>query len=172
MRTSEYAPRARGFTLLEILVVITLVAILTGTVMLTITGADSAQRLQGAAEQLAYRTELARHYALQRNREWGIYVEEAAVRFAEFDPDQSAWVEQSQRPFGAPLGVDNVTLRIEAEQYRGLSDRDRERLPQVLLFSSGEVTPFQLYLEPARADGAWQVGSDGLARVRASRVDA
>ena len=76
-----------GFTLLELLVVITLVAILTGTVVLGFAGADTQQEIRGFAQRFAYRIELARQQALQRNREWGVYVEEQGYRFAEFDPD-------------------------------------------------------------------------------------
>ena len=161
-----------GFTLLELLVVVALVAILTGTVMLSITGADSEQRLRGDADQLAYRLELARQYALQRNREWGVYIEDETVRFAEFDPQQAAWVEQTQRPFGATKVALNVRLRAESEGHQGLSARERERLPQVLLFSSGEVTPFKLYLEPQWNTRTWIVSSDGLSPVRAAPADA
>lgn len=168
MRISD----ARGFTLLELLVVVALVGILTGTVVLAIRGADAEQRLKGAAEQLAYRLELARHFALQRNREWGLYVDEEGLRFAEFDPEQSEWVRQSQRPFGALTVDEGIEIRAEAEGYAGLSERDRERLPQVLLFSSGEVTPFEIHLEPPGDRRAWVVKSDGLSRVRAEPAEA
>ncbi len=164
--------RPSGFTLLELLVVVALVAILTGTVMLSITGADSEQRLRGDADQLAYRLELARQYALQRNREWGVYIDDDTVRFAEFDPQQAAWIEQTQRPFGATTVALNVRLRAESEGHEGLSARERERLPQLLLFSSGEVTPFKLYLEPQWNTRTWIVSSDGLSPVRAAPADA
>jgi len=168
---SHPARRAQGFTLLELLVVVALVAILTGTVMLSLTGADSEQRLKGSAEQLAYRVELARQYALQRNREWGLYVDDNGVRFAEFDPGQSAWIEQTVRPFGGTVVIENVQLRSETEGFAGLSPRDRERLPQVLVFSSGEVTPFRLFLEPQWNGRVWIVSSDGLSPVRAAPAE-
>src|SRR6056297_2461571 len=98
--TRTSSRRQGGFTLLEVLVVIVLVAVLSGTVIMGFTGADTEQRLRGSAEQLAYTIELARQYALQRNREWGMYVRPEAVEFAEFDPEQQTWVTQAGRPFG------------------------------------------------------------------------
>lgn len=162
---------AAGFSLIEILIVIVLVGILTATVVLS-AGGDDRERVKGAAEQLAYTMELARQYALQRNREWGVYVEENEVRFAEFDPDRRTWVEQTHRPFGNFERPENVLVRAETEGQEQIPARDRERLPQVLLFSSGEVTPFKVFLEPEPDGQTWIVRSDGLSTVRAEPADA
>jgi len=169
-RTSD--PRdSSGFTLLELLVVVALVAILMGTVILGFTGADQEQRLRGTADQLAYRLELARQYALQRNRDWGVYVEPQSVRFAEFDPEQETWVEQARRPFSDTELPANVALRVESEGLDQLTATERERLPQILLFSSGETTPFTITLEPGWDTVPWTLSSDGLSRVEAHREE-
>jgi general secretion pathway protein H len=160
-----------GFTLLELLVVMVMVAVLTGTVILGFTGADTEQRLKGNAQQLAYAIELARQYALQRNREWGLYVEPDAIQFVEFDPDQRAWVEQTGRPFGATEIMASVALRVKSEGVDQLSDQDQDDLPKVILFSSGEVTPFTLFMEPDWDAPAWEVSSDGISRTRAERAE-
>ncbi|MEQ8783466.1 MAG: type II secretion system minor pseudopilin GspH [Roseibium album] len=161
----------RGFTLLELLVVVVLVALLTGTVILGFTGADTEQRLRGGAEQLAYTIELGRQYALQRNREWGLYVEPDAIEFAEFDPEERAWVTQVGRPFDKADLMPGVTLRVESEGLGDLPSAERDRLPKVILFSSGEVTPFTLFMEPEWNAPAWEVSSDGLSRTAAARAE-
>ena len=175
MRTSVSRTSDRqasgGFTLLELLVVVALVAILMGTVILGFTGADQEQRLRGAADQLAYRLEIARQYALQRNREWGVYVEPESVRFAEFDPEQETWVEQARRPFSNVELPPNVTLVVESEGLDQLTATERERLPQIILFSSGEATPFTITLEPGWDTLPWTLSSDGLSRVAAEREE-
>jgi hypothetical protein len=124
------------------------------------------------AEQLAYQLELGRQYALQRNREWGVYLDEKSIRFAEFDPVQSEWVEQTGRPFAETELMENVRSRVETEGLEQLPATDRERLPQILLFSSGEVTPFRIILEPNWDGQSWTIGSDGLSPVRAEPADA
>ncbi|MFM8355703.1 MAG: type II secretion system minor pseudopilin GspH [Gammaproteobacteria bacterium] len=165
MRTSD----ARGFTLLELLVVVALVGILTGTVVLGLGRADAEYRLAGHADQLAYRVELARQFALQRNREWGLYVESERIRFVEYDPEAGRWVTQTREPFKTLTTFDGVKFRAETETLARLPTGRRNALPDVLLFSSGETTPFTVYLEPRAAGRAWSVQSDGLSRVRAER---
>ena len=159
---------SEGFTLVEVLVVVSLVSILTGVVVLGFTGADTQQEVKGFAQRFAFRVELARQQALNRNREWGIYVAEQDYHFAEFSPDLGEWEEQSQRPFDTIEVPDFVRLRIETEGV-GELPFENEHLPQILVFSSGEVTPFTLYLEMPGDLEAWVVNSDGLSRARARR---
>ena len=158
-----------AFSLLEVLVVLTILAILTGTVMLSFTGADANQGLKGAAERLALRVELARQRSLTRNREWGIYVEEDGYRFAEFDPDEAVWVEQIARPFDQNDLPERVELSLELEEYDSLPFDEDDALPQIIVFSSGEITPFTILLEPEWKAPAWLVTSDGLAPAAANR---
>ena len=90
--------RGSGFTLIEILVVVLVVAILMGVVVGSFTGVDKEQELQGFAERLALRIELARDKALQSNKEWGVYIDEDGIRFAEFDEVNEEWLDRAERP--------------------------------------------------------------------------
>ncbi len=162
--------RARGFTLLEVLVVITIVAVLTGTVLLGFTGADQEQALRGAAHRMAMRVELARQHALSRNREWGIYIERNEYSFAEFDPETAQWVLRDDRPFDHNDLPDRVELTLETDGVGELPFTSGENdLPQIVVFSSGEITPFTIYLEPDWDTVPWLVTSDGISRAAATR---
>ena len=161
--------RSGGFTLLEVLVVLTIVAVLTGTVMLSFTGGDAEQSLKGAAQRMSVRIEMARHHALQRNREWGIYITEDAYSFAEFDPLQRQWVPQDSRQFNQTDLPERVTLRLSVENLEDLPFDEEDGLPQIIVFSSGEVTPFTVFLEPDWDTLRWLVSSDGLSRTTAER---
>ncbi len=166
-------PVTGGFTLLELLVVMAIFLVLTGTVVLGFTGADEEQELRGMAERVGGRIELARQYALQRNREWGVFVESDEYRFAELDTVQGEWIEQAYRPFLADGLTPRIAFRVEIEGF----DREQfgvseEALPDIILFSSGEVTPFRWYLEPAWDSQPWVVSSDGLSESRILRDDA
>lgn len=160
---ADRRPVAGGFTLLELLVVMIIFAILTGTVVLGFTGADEEQELHGMAQRIGARLELARQYSLQRNREWGVFVESDNYRFSEMDSRQGQWIEQAYRPFAADGANPRISFRVEVEGFDreqfGVSDKD---LPDIIVFSSGEVTPFKWYLDPAWDAPAWVVSSDGL----------
>ena len=161
---------AGGFTLLELLVVLVIFLVLTGTVVLGFTGADEEQELRGMAERIGARIELARQYSLQRNREWGVFVESGSYRFAELDTAQGQWVNQAYRPFVADGLTPRIAFRVQIEGFdREQFGVDDEDLPNIILFSSGEVTPFKWYLDPAWDAPPWVVSSDGLAEARIDR---
>lgn len=183
-RVPDQRPPA-GFTLLELLVVAAIVAILTGALALGFAGVEEEQRLRGMAERIGAKVELARQHSLQRNREWGIYVEENSYRFAELDPQKGRWIEQAQRPFRADDLTPRISFRIEVhgfaseafedpeseqEEFEGQELKAQRRdLPDIILFSSGELTPFRWHLEPAWDAAPWVVASDGLAQTAVQR---
>ena len=166
-----------GFTLIEILVVVLVVSILMGVVVGSFGGVDREQNLRGYCERLALRIELARDKALQANREWGVYIDEDGVRFAEFDEVNAEWVERAERPFNMDAYDAEVRFEIEVEELPGilaaLADEDDEDLPVIVLFSSGETTPFEIQIEPNDWETTpWIVQSDGFIRTTVARGEA
>lgn len=168
---TQFRMRSQGFTLIEILVVIAILAVLMGTVIVGFTGADEERRLRAVAEGIQARLELARQNALQRNREWGVHVQDNAYHFTEFNPQAGVWATQGQRPFAAG-GAPRIEFEVEVEGFDiGQFGAPEEELPDIVLFSSGEVTPFTWTLKPDWDTTPWVLSSDGLAAVTAERRD-
>ena len=125
---------------------------------------------------MALRVEMARDRAIQTNHEWGVFVEPESLRFAEFDPVIGEWIDRVERPFRIEQTDDDFRYEVRVEAYPGqgaLATSDDEDLPSIVLFSSGEVTPFTLSIEPyAWQTTPWLLSSDGFSRTRAERDEA
>ncbi len=168
------ALKHQGFTLIEVLVVVVILAIAMSVVVAGFTGADQEQSFKGFVERMALRIEMARDRAVQTNNEWGIYVAPEAVSFAEFDQLSGEWLVRSQRPFRVEPTDDDFQYRVNVEAFPGqteTTDRDDE-IPEIILFSSGETTPFRLSIKPeAWVTPAWILTSDGFSRTEANRAN-
>ncbi|MEZ5597624.1 MAG: type II secretion system minor pseudopilin GspH [Pseudomonadales bacterium] len=182
--------QTRGFTLIEILVVIAIVGVMASVVQLSFGGINDRQQLAATAEAAAHRIELARANALQRNREWGLRVDESHYGFVEFDEETGRWLPIEERPLSVqtmPAGIrlelstdgfddknlaftqrDDADERATDTAPEAEGDDAENLLPQVLLLSSGETTPFVLRLLPPEGAQAWVIETDGLRRARAT----
>ncbi len=173
---------AYGFTLIEVLVVVLLVGILLSVVVTSFTGVDREQELRGYVERLALRIELARDKALQANKEWGVYVNEDGVSFAVFDDTNGEWMPQGGRHFTADSYSQTLDFDVEVESFEGNlvtlegeavdAEDEKKDFPTIVLFSSGETTPFTISLTPKDWDSnPWQLASDGFSRTEVSRPE-
>ena len=189
--------RRCGFTLIEVLLVVVVVGILAAVVVGSFTGADKQQELRGYVERLTLRIEMARDKAIQSNREWGLYVDEEGIRFVQFDPINLDWMQQFSSAFEAEEFAEQVELEAKVESFAGVelnqdsffshSDNgfdldadkksnkqkdDQSRFPDIVLFSSGEVTPFKITVAAKEFDAQpWFIFSDGFTRAKFSREE-
>ena len=95
------AHNKKGFTLIEVLIVITIVAIAMSFVMPNFFGATERQNIQGFSEQLQNKIELARDKAIQQNQEWGLRIDRGEVSFLVFDYASQQWAEMTENPFNS-----------------------------------------------------------------------
>ena len=91
------ARRERGVTLLELIIVISLMAILTAVVIPMFGGGVSTTELRGSARQIAAGLRTARSEALAQRRETFLVLDVAGKRFK---------VDQDPREHKLPSGVD------------------------------------------------------------------
>ena len=179
------AMRRSGFTLLELLLVMTIIGILAATVTLAVSDSGQRHRLQTEAERVALAIELARTEALTRNEIWGLSVAPTTYAFQVYDLTEAKWREVEEQPFQRRTAEEGVVFRAQtnfarfaegatrvdeesapAEQLpQGNSDEDPP--PTIAIFPGGEVTPFQLVVSSGDLP-AWSARSDGIAPVRAA----
>ena len=173
--------RQAGFTLLEILVVMSILLLMTSVIVLGFTGADRSTRIKTEAQRVALLIELARSEAILSNREWGLYIEKQAYSFAALNPITGVWDSLEQREFRKRELPNEINFRLLqlSEQNDsnaanlfggGLSNRTESEAPDVVIFSDGELTPFKIDVRVDQQSAIWLVQSDGLSRVEAEQV--
>jgi len=161
---------SRGFTLIETLVVVVIIAILASTVVLGYVGADKERNLRTEAERLGALIELARVQSLQRNEEWGVVFTRAGYSFSVYRPETATWKAIDERPF-QPRKVDIATLSVKVDALPLPVDEKvkEQNVPAIVILSSGEQTPFEIEVTPAWKSDPWIVSSDGISATAARR---
>lgn len=160
--------RPSGFTLLELLVVLVVVAIMVS--MATLSFGVLGRDRQAEEESRRFWTVLqqAREEAELQAEDLGIFVAGDSYEYLRFEPRRDEWqVIDDDELFTQrrlPEGL-RFRLRVESRQIvmkpdlpnRGDKDENKKWPPQVLVLSSGEVMPFELEIEREGTPSLWRV---------------
>lgn len=143
----------RGFTLMEILVVLAIIAIVTAGVLLSLNlgGGDSALKTTG--RRLASLLRYTRSQAQLQTRNYGILFDPRGYQFLVFSEQRNQWRpvtrDQILRKRRLPPGV---SVRVELDGRRIVLGHPHHRdggtlTPQVMIYSSGDLSSFSVTLE-------------------------
>lgn len=165
--------RPSGFTLIEILVVLVVVGMLVALATFTMGGNSLRRDLDNEVEQLFLLMQTVSEQAVLNNTEFGLIIdlEEEYYQFLAYDLQTGAWTPTAERLLrqrSIPQWM-IITPYIENDAPRLASDDDQPR-PDVVLFSSGETTPFELEFTLGRdglasEDYVHSIFSDGLSAI-------
>lgn len=151
---------ARGFTLLEVLMVVLVVGILSAIVLISLNPGGPERRLDDEAERLASLLSLASSEAVMQNREYGVRLEDDGYRFLCFDEGKQQWLEctgdslfkRHILPEGLEVRVlsasrvklPTTSVRAAAPGEDNAADGSDILFPDILLLSSGEASPAEV----------------------------
>ena len=157
---------SKGFTLIEVMVVIALIGIIVTLVQFNFSGKRPDDMLKQESQRFAAIFEVASDYGMLNNIELGLVIKKDSYQFLGFDgvkwaaiPDQD-WLSIVEMPEGIELNLSLDDLPIEEpllfdadtfkekneEDFSLLSDEEKEKqiIPQVYILSGGDISPFSV----------------------------
>lgn len=156
--------KTRGFTLIEILVVVTIIALVTGGALLAL-GLIGGQ--SGSSRDLERLQSLlldARDRAELENRDYGVRLLADGYEFMAFDAGTGRWLPIADRVLGVAHWPTPLELELDVEGRRVLLRREPERdlapVPDFGVDASGEFTAFELRAAAGSPPRVWRLGPD------------
>ena len=142
--------RVDGFTLLELMIVIVIVAILFSFATLTIRGSSPEDLIKEEAHRLDRLIQLVLEEAILKNTEYGIEFKPNSYQFLTYNYDDDKWqtisgdklLRQRELPEEMEIELSIEQREIVIGETLNTDDEDEKKLePQVFLLSSEEITP-------------------------------
>ncbi len=176
----------RGFTLIEVLVVVVIIGIVSSVVLISLTVIGDDREVEREARRIGSLIELAADEAELQGRDFGIEFIRRGYRFVEYDPFFERWDEvigdDLLRPRELPedfeldlhvedrrieLGEQAAETKVEEDDEGRRRPRQNEYAPHGLILSSGDLSPFELAVirRPDDATVHVRVLPDGSVRV-------
>jgi general secretion pathway protein H len=157
--------RERGFTLLELMVVLVIVGIVLTYAVLSVSGQSRDEQLRREGQRLAALIEMASDEAVLRSEQIAVRFEEDGYEFMTLQGNK--WLALSEDPmFAARTLPEGIELQLELEDNPPPQLVSEESdLPQVFLLSSGEMTPFLVMLSAPQAEHEVAIKADILGRL-------
>lgn len=162
----------RGFTLLEVMLVLVIMGLLAGTVVFNISGQSGQDRLKQQVQRFQVVFSMASDYAVLNQQQLGLYVDEDKNQysFVVLDEEQNWQLISGDKTFEAHALPDEFSFELElndlpwdtdeslfnessidaelsfSDDEICIGDEEEKKLPppQVFLLSSGDITPFSL----------------------------
>jgi general secretion pathway protein H len=163
-------PRSRrGFTLIEILVVVVILAVLAGAVTLAVGSVGGERQLAREAEQLRALFSYACEQAELSGRDLGITLDAQGYRFSIANRDTWIAAQAAElRPRKWLAGSAPTLTRDDLSITIAEKSPDK---PQLVCFSSGELTPFRLELALADLDKRYRIDGQPDGDIKLSTVE-
>jgi len=160
------AKKNRGFTLIEVMVVVVLIGIIASSIQFNFFGERPEDVLKKSSHQFAAVFETAADYGLLNNIELGLVVNEDNYQFLGYDgvkwseiadqdwltagqlpPQVEMSLQLDDLPIEEPLLFDSSVIQEQDEDDFSAQDKDEKEkklIPQVYILSGGDITPFSL----------------------------
>lgn len=167
--------RSRGFTLLEVMVVVLIIGILINFAVLSVGDRSLADTLDNESRRVERLLVLAQEEAELQGLLVGLRLTEDQLQWVGLGGD-NRWMPYAEsgalrsRPLTPPVAI---ALSIEGRRVppaQTLEDAEVSMEPQGLFLSSGEATPMVLDLSAPPLDTIYRIEVDALGRVQRQQI--
>ena len=148
---------ARGFTLLELMIVVFVIGLVTAGVVISFSGGSRDDQLERESERLDALFDYVREQAELQTRDYGFRINSRGYSFVVFDVLANQWrpAEEDdalrERPF--PEGIETEVVVEGRKVVLETRKKDVEDfMPHVMIFSNGDISSFEVAL--------WREGTD------------
>ncbi|HTP38241.1 MAG TPA: type II secretion system minor pseudopilin GspH [Steroidobacteraceae bacterium] len=161
---------ARGFTLVELLVVIVIIGVLTSGAIIAFGTGKSDTQLENERDRLSAIIDYVRERGELQTVEYGLYCTKTGYQVVRYNPRQSLWMKDPNddllKPRTLPAGL-GLQIVIEGRAIVLDAKAKPELTPQVLLYSNGDTNSFSLTMLRAATGQQFtiQSGDDGMLTV-------
>ena len=142
------APRQGGFTLWELLVVVAIIAIAFSLIQLSPSLGDKNRELKQVGKDLGKMFRLLNQEAVFENRNYAVSVRDDGFLVLEYM--DGAWTPSDDRFFKRIKLTDSQHSQLIVENRVVDTSTKRTPEPQILILSSGEMTPFEWRIDDSR----------------------
>lgn len=161
--TVSGADRDRGFTLIELLVTIVIIGIILSIAVMSLSLVGDDREVRKEAQRLMSLLEVAKDDAVLQGREFGVEFLLGSYRFVEYEPLSGQWLDilgedllrtrQIPEEMEISLFLEDKRITLEENPIE-LADADRadattqarNYAPHIMIFSSGDMTPFEVHI--------------------------
>ena len=155
--------KVRGFSLIEILVVVVIIGIVSSIALMSLGVLGDDRELRTEAQRMQTLLEIAQDEAMLQGREFGMEIMLGSFRFVEYDPYANQWSEiigddtlrlrQLPEDVEFDLLLEDRHVELESNpaelgESEDMDNRDpgKAYAPHLLIFSSGDLSPFELHI--------------------------
>jgi general secretion pathway protein H len=167
----------RGFTLLELMVVVVLIGIILTFVVGTVGDGGRGDRIKREAQRIIALVELVGEESVLQSRVIGLRFTEDSYEFMHYDGEQWSPVEgdgllkrhKLDSSMQLQLQVEGYGIELSGETESG---EESEMKPQIIFLPSGERTPFELSLLYEDDESGFELRAPPIGLVEQQRLEA
>jgi general secretion pathway protein H len=152
-QTTTQIKEARGFTLIEMMVVVVIIGIMINYAVLSFGNNSPSDQLKTEATRLKSLLKVAEEEALLRSSLIGVDILEDGYGFLYLEDGE--WQPVDDNLFRNRTLPDDMQITLIEGQPPG--DDKEKRTPEIILLNSGEMTPFELKITSLNSDDYYRL---------------